>query len=852
MGVAFGTLRGRLPGLLGAVAALLTAAALMTACGTLLETGLRGRVVPERYAAVPIVVAADQQVHETTVKDKGDSVKRKTKSKPVSGRAWLPADIAHRLDAVDGVAAVVPDVTFPARVLAEDGGALGEQPRTGTWGHGWSAARLAPYELVAGAAPAAARDVVVDHIVARTTGLAPGDAVTIQAGEAPVRYRVSGVARPETGVTHAERGTVFFTDEEADRLTGRPEQVVAFGLELAEGAAVEVVADEVADVVAAAGGVVHVGDERDRVEFLAAEQARVRLISLGGALGGTALLVALLVVTGTFALALQQRRRELALLRAVGATPRQVRRTIGVEALGVGLIAGLAGGGVGLLLAGSLRSRFVELGAMPANLALVRSPVPALAAVVVTGAAAVLAARLSARRILQLRPAAAIGASALDQPRLGRVRLVCGIVVLGGYAGLLSLLSVLGSEAASTPVTFLSVIVAVAGVGLLAPLLIRLTVIVLGPLLRRWRSSGWLAAEHAAVSPRRLASLVTPLTLMAAMSMTILSAAPTLDAAADAEFGDGLLADHVVTSTGTGVAADALARIRELPSTTATPRSEGVVRIGLTSHEAQGVDARALPAMIDLEVTTGSFAAFTPTSVALSQRVADGLAVAVGDTVALTLPDATPVQLQVAAIYRRGLGFAPVTVPFEMLAPHTDRPLADHLLVTTRSDAARTRLAAVVDTHPSLRLGDRQTLEQMRAGRQQASAEVNLVAMGLIVAFTAIAVVNSLAMATAGRSGDLALLRLVGASRRQLLRMLRLETLLVVGLGLTLGTAICVATLGAFGLGMAGRASVILPPGGYLLVAVGAATLALAATALPARVVLRSASGLASRDDAPP
>lgn len=107
------------------------------------------------------------------------------------------------------------------------------------------------------------------------------------------------------------------------------------------------------------------GDERGPVEFLDAAGARTKLVSMGGAMGGTSLLVAILVVVGTFALSVQQRHRELALLRAIAATPRQLRRMIGREALLVGLAAGVTGAFAGLPLAAWLYGRFIDSGVVP-------------------------------------------------------------------------------------------------------------------------------------------------------------------------------------------------------------------------------------------------------------------------------------------------------------------------------------------------------------------------------------------------------------------------------------------------------------------------------------------------------
>ncbi|MFJ4182748.1 ABC transporter permease, partial [Streptomyces sp. NPDC089733] len=113
------TIRDRKGGFLGAFLALMCAAALITACGTLLETGLRGRIATERYAAAPLVVSADQNVHRTTVKHKGNGkTKVKHKAKPVAERAWLPADILDRVSALEGVGKAVPELTFMAQPMS--------------------------------------------------------------------------------------------------------------------------------------------------------------------------------------------------------------------------------------------------------------------------------------------------------------------------------------------------------------------------------------------------------------------------------------------------------------------------------------------------------------------------------------------------------------------------------------------------------------------------------------------------------------------------------------------------------------------------------------------------------------
>lgn len=145
------TVRDRKAGFLGAFVALLCAAALITACGTLLETGLRGKIATERYAAAPVVVSADQNVHQTTVKEKKGGSKTKHKAKPVAERAWLPAATVDEVRSVPGVERAVPELSFQAVPLVKAAG--GAKP---SYGHAWTSAVLTPFTLAEGRAPGAA------------------------------------------------------------------------------------------------------------------------------------------------------------------------------------------------------------------------------------------------------------------------------------------------------------------------------------------------------------------------------------------------------------------------------------------------------------------------------------------------------------------------------------------------------------------------------------------------------------------------------------------------------------------------------------------------------------------------
>lgn len=823
------TVRARKAGFLGAFLALMCAAALITACGTLLGTGLRGTIRTERYAGAPVVVSADQDVHRTTVTHKKGRTKVKRKAKPVAERAWLPAGVGRTLTATPGVAHVIPEVTFLADPLTPSG--TGGRP---AYGHAWESAALTPYRLAAGTAPRAATDVVVDRYLAERDGLKPGDRLTVQSTQAPRSYRVSGIAVPATDVRH--QTSLFFSATEARRLAAHPGQVTAFGVIPAPGTAPDRLRQALSAALHGTGAQVTTGNARGPVEFLDAAAARTRLVSIGGAMGGTSLLVAVLVVVGTFTLSVRQRHRELAVLRTLAATSGQIRRLLGREALIVGAAAGAAGALAGVPLAGWLYGRFLALGAVPATLQPSTGPFPPLAAVATTLLGAWAAARIASRRVARIHPAEALAEARAERERPAWGRLLAGLLLLAGGTVLVVLLGNLRTEPASTPVTFLAVVVLSTSVALLGPLLVRAATLLLAGPLRLTGHGGRLATANLRGNAARMASVVTPLVLLIGMTCTVLFVQPTLGDAARAQAREGVRADWVVASRGPGVPAEAARRLRAHHDV-ATEVVRTTVRVGLEKYAAQGVTPAGLTRTWDPDVTAGSLGGLTERTVAVSTTAADRLHLRPGSTLALTLGDGTPATLTVAAVYTRGLGFGELTLAHDLVARHVDDPLASSVLVG--SDRTPGQITATLHGLPGLTVLSPAAADSLQARRQQENAEVNLLAMGLVLAFTAIAVVNTLAMSVSERVREFALLRLAGATRPQVLRMLRLEALSVLLLATALGSAIAAAVLTAFSLGMTGRAAPTVAPLLYVTVVAAAGLLALTATALPGRVALR-------------
>ncbi|MFI1211354.1 FtsX-like permease family protein [Streptomyces sp. NPDC020802] len=824
------TVRHRKGGFIGAFLALMCAAALITACGTLLETGLHGTIRTERYAATPVLVSADQNVHQTTVKHKKGKTKTKHKAKPIAERAWLPETLTARLAAVPGVQRVIPEVTFLAEPLTPAG--------TGgrsAYGHAWDSAPLTPYTLAIGVPPRAPGDLVIDRHLADRARLEPGDRLTVQSTRSPRTYRVTGIAVP-AGDAIRHQTSLFFSAAEARRLAAHPGKVTAFGVIPAKGTDTATLETAVTKALHGTTAQVAAGEARGPVEFLDAAAARIKLVSMGGAMGGTSLLVAVLVVVGTFVLSVQQRHRELALLRAIAATPQQIRKLLGREALLVGAAAGVTGALAGLPLGGWLHGRFVALGAVPATLQHTVSVFPLFAAVAATLIGAWAAARVSSRRISRIRPAEALAEARTERDRPAWGRILAGLVLLAAGAVLVAVLSVLRTEPASTPVTFLAVVVLASAVALLGPLLVRAAVAILGTPLRLTGPGSRLATANLRGNAARMASVVTPLTLLIGMTCTVLFVQPTLGHAARTQAREGVRADWVLAAEGPGIPAQAAQQLRTNRDV-ATEVVRTTVRVGLDKYAAQGITPTGLARTWDPDVTAGSLTELTNDTVAVSELAADQLGLKPGSPLKLTLGDGTPATLTVAAIYAKGLGFGDLTMAHDLVTRHVDNPLATTVLVST--SRPQKELAAAVREFPGVRVLSPATADSLQAQRQQANAEVNLFAMGLVLAFTAIAVVNTLAMSVAERVREFALLRLAGATRRQVLRMLRTEALSVLFLATALGSGIALAVLTAFSIGMTGSAAPAITPLVYATVVASAGLLALVATALPGRVALR-------------
>ncbi|MFG2847220.1 FtsX-like permease family protein [Kitasatospora sp. NPDC048296] len=837
-GLARASVRFRPASFAGTVIALLLGAAVVVACGTLMQTGLTASLKPVRYAAAPVVVAADQAV-KIRIKVGKDT---ETVEQATPERARTDAAVAGRIAALPGVAAARPDTAFPLPATAAAPGAPAVPAVPALTGRGYAALGIAgPQDtLVEGRAPGA-DEVVLDTDTARAARLAPGANLTLAAPGGTASYRVSGLAAAQ-----ATGPTAWFADTTADRLSGHPGRIDAVAVQPRAGVTAAALAAQVRQAIGADEEVL-TGDERATVEQPTLGEARTLLGEIGGAFGSYATMTAVFVVMSTVALATGQRAREFALLRAVGATPRQIRRTIATEAMLVAPVAGALGILPGLALAHWWFDQLVDRGAVPAGIRLDVGPLPMLAAVATCTLAALTAGFLAARRPSRLRPGQALGEAAVEPPRPGKVRTVLGLLTAaGGVATAVVAAALDGAGAAQTAQGV--VMCFMLAVALLGPHLARIAAAVLGAPLRACGASGSLAADNSRANARRLASAMTPIVLVTAFCGTLLVIQSTLSHATGENVRAGITADHVLAAAGPGLPAGTAERAAEVPGVDA---AVGVLRTAvvhrqngrLGSAPALGVDGdpARLPRVLDLGVRSGSLADLgrSGDTVALDATLADALDAKVGERVPLWLGDGTAVHPVLVAVYDRGLGFGRALLPLAAVGAHVTAGYDSQVLVADAPGADRTAVASALDGFGRLTVSDRAGFVAKADKDMELNGWANTVMAAVLGGFAAVTAANTLVMMVLDRRREVALLRLAGTTRRQVRGMLRWEALLVAAAGLTLGGAIAWITLVPVARGVAGTAPYV-PATLVVPLAAGAVLLCLGATGLPAWALLRT------------
>ncbi|MFJ9380102.1 FtsX-like permease family protein [Streptomyces sp. NPDC101455] len=831
----------RVTALIAVACAVLGGAALVAATGVLAESGLRSHLPAGRLAGASVVVAADQEFHPP-----GDL------PLALPERRRIPAQLVGELSQLPGVTTSVGDIGFPAALVDAHGRVVASSagdPQVS--GHGWSSTKLLAGARVTGSAPTASGEVAVDSATAAAAGIEPGDRVQVVVNSRPASdYRVSAVVNtPDVGV--------YFADKTAVGLAGgRSGRVDLVGLRTAPGAS-ERVAAEVRTKLKGTGLLTVTGAERGDTAAPGAGASRSLLVLLAGSLSGIVLLITGFVMASALAVAIGGQRRDLALMRAVGATPKQIRRLAAAQSTVVAAVAVAPGVGLGYLLAGQFRGLLADRGVIPSQLPLTYSPLPALAAIVLMLLAVQVSARCSAWRTSRMPATEAVAESRSEprDPSRARTRIGVAVIVVATVMSALPLFSrtVIGATATS-----LAGIIGAIGLAMAGPALVR----GIGGAAARMTRSGasaptWLAMANLRAYALRNAGIVSTLAMAVVFVLTYTFTQTTVLAATAQDTSAGTLAQLRLGAPELGGLPDGtLAAVRKTAGVKAAApvgtttvvweyRQFGDPAVESGSATILTPDAAGV---LDLDVRDGSLSRLTGATVAVSGDVARTRSAGVGRTVDLVLGDGTRVDAKVVAVYGRGLGFGTVVLSHDLAAGHTTTALDQSLLIRTDGSAkARQNLTALAAARPGLTLGPANS--PSTGGLEDAPPEVwiNLATIVVLLVYLLLSIANKLVAATAQRRVELGALRLNGTTPRQIRAMMRREAAMTAATALTTALLLSAIPLALLGQGFLGHpwpaGPVWLLPGLALTVTVTA----FLTIELPTRQALRTSPADAIR-----
>ncbi|MGW4874700.1 ABC transporter permease [Streptomyces chartreusis] len=774
-----------------------------------------------------------------------------------SGRTLtLPASLADRLARVPGVAAARADVDVEGiTVVDKDRESVGPTTGAPTIGTAWNPTERSPVELTSGHAPKGDGQVMIDADTADDKDVRIGDRLTVIGQEGSFPVEVVGIVTFTT--TNPGAALVFFDTPTAQtKLIGDPKGATGITLDAADGVSDPELKQRVADAL---------GGDRGAYELRTAdEQAESDVEQLGGFLdiikyvmlgfAGVAVLVGVFLIVNTFSMLIAQRTRELGLLRALGADRRQVRRSVLTEALLLGLVGSTAGLAAGIGLAVGL----IELmGLMGMNIRtdemVVGWGTPVTAYVVGLGVTFV-AAYLPARRAAGVSPMAALAdAEIAEIGRPLRLRAILGTVI--GAAGAAALVGCATASKTSSAASLLGlgVLLTLIATVIAGPLLVRPVIRVLGgafPAL--FGSIGRMSQRNALRNPRRTgataAALMVGLALVGGMSVASASMTKSFDQQIDKTLG----ADFVVQNGNfVPFPREVTERIRGTEGVGLVVRSQfATIAVRLPDGDRVKTTAAAYEPQLDkvanITYAQGdSAAALADGHLAMDKDFAEDHGVRVGSTVPVEFQGGRTAELTVGALTDQesadgfgsqgGIYFGLATL--QKYAPGgQDAAVYVNAASGTNADDLRAGLEKALDPYSQVQVRDIADYKDLVHDQIAVLLYLVYALLGLAIIIAVLGVVNTLALSVVERTREIGLLRAIGLARRQLRRMIRLESVVIAVFGAVLGLAlglvwgVCTQQV----LALQGMTALAIPWSTIVAVVIGSAVVGVVAALLPA------------------
>lgn len=756
-----------------------------------------------------------------------------------SATSSVPASLVDEVARVDGAGAAAGYVQVEGVYVLDADGDVADTGGAPGIGISWTEEpELNSATIVEGRAPTTAGEVAIDSTTADDLGYDVGDTVTVLTPGPKIEADLVGILRFGQDGGLAGASMTAFDVDTAQQLLLTEGAFTGIGVSAADG----VNNDDLAGRVAAAIGDrydVTTGEQKAAAQAASLEESLAFINTFLLVFAGVALFVGSFIILNTFSMLTAQRTRELALLRALGASRRQVTRSVLLEALLLGALGAMLGvtGGYGLAL--GLKALFGQFGlSMEGGLVLTATTVAWSVAVGVL--VTLVAAYVPARRAARVAPVAAMRADVVSTPRPLRARTLVG-----------SSIAVLGATAVITGVILDALgLVGLGATGLMAAAIALSPVLAVpfvrsaGHLLPRLAGkTGHLARENALRNPRRTAAtssaLMIGLALVSAFSIIGASAQASVDKVVE----DVLRADYVISATmGQPFTAEAAKHLRHIDGVASvTQERYGTALIEGRQAHFSAYDPATLGDALAINMVDGDLSDLTAHTVLVSHQQATDADLTVGDQVAFQVANGRTRRLEVGGVYGDDNGLGAYVVSMDTYIATGGAPMDQALYVnldpTADAGAVRKALQEVVDAFPVAELQDADAYkEDKRAGIDQMLLLINaLLALSVLIAV--LGVVNTLVLSVIERTRELGLLRALGMTRRQLRRMVRLESVLIAvyGAALGLGLGTLLGLVATTTLRSQGLTQTAVPLTQLVLFLVLGAVIGVTAAALPAR-----------------
>ena len=714
-------------------------------------------------------------------------------------RPPVDAGLVASLRTVKGVAADEGVVRGYARLVGSNGQALGNPNTTGTIGRSWpGTGPLNPWVLAAGRPPGADNEIVIDAKSASDGHLAVGDTATVLVEGPPRQMLITGIARFGGASSPGGASVVLFTVPAAQKLVGQPGKFDSISFAAQPGVSQTQLVRNL-QAVLPAGLEAVTGQQAASEDRSTTLNAVGQLTTLLLVFAVAALLVGAFMIFNTFSITVAQRTRENGLLRALGATRRQILSSVLLEAVTVGLLASAVGLGVGVAVAAGLKALLAAIGIdIPAGGIVFTARTVIIALVVGTGVT-VAAALSPARKAGKVPPIAAMQDAAVTSTGYGskqRVFVGLGVLALGAAALFTGLLAHLSSPVLAVGVGAVLVFFGVAILGRTVALPISR---VLGAPLPSLRGvTGTIARQNAMRNPKRTAAAASALMICVGLVSFITIFASSATTAINTVYARSFTGDFIINSGagGTGGVDPALARrVGQLPQVAlASGLRVGMAKIEGGVQQVVAVDPKTAFGIFDVQPLQGNENDLGPDAIAVYKTVATDHHLKIGDHIPVLFAGTGTRSMRVALIYGSsepaGNYFLGISAYQANFTNQYDLLVFVKKAPGVSTAAALAAVTTVTKDYPGTTVQNEAQYEAQTEQPINQILDLIYILMLLAVIIALLGIGNTLALSIYERIREIGLFRAVGMTRRQLRSVIRLESVVIALQGTVLGLLI--------------------------------------------------------------